>query len=300
MELLTMVRLKAQITLLGLLTASLLGSCNPVVTSRQAEEPAPSAVTQPSDIETSDAEYQLANTPPDSPATAFSRPKRQCYRLDNDRLTTNLRLTIDYQRQSIQGDARSAAQNDEAGNYATYAQSFSGKLADNQGKMRVFTWSEHDFQADDETWSFTDDTLTIGKDVLNLTDCQLVSQAFQDFNGLEASDLLDDINTGLTESVRFAPGTSSITLSNSALQGKQNVYYLRVDGGEQMNLSIKSLENNALFDVISPSRYILANKAKEETILLPHPGDHMVIVGGSRENATTYELTIDIESAAAQ
>ncbi|EKV02759.1 hypothetical protein Lepto7375DRAFT_5021 [Leptolyngbya sp. PCC 7375] len=292
-----MVRLKAQVTLLGLLTASLLGSCNPVVTRRQAEESAPSAATQPSDVETSDAEYQLANTPPDSPATGFSRPKRQCYQLDNDRLTTNLRLTIDYQRQSIQGDARSLVQNDEAGNYA---QSFSGKLAGNQGKLRVFTWSEHDFQADDETWSFTDDTLAIGKDVLNLTDCQLVSQAFQDFNGLEASDLLDDINTGLTESVRFAPGTSSMTLSNSVLQGKQNVYYLRVDGGEQMSLSIKSLENNAVFDVISPSRYILANKAKEETILLPHPGDHMVIVGGSRENATTYELTIGIESAAAQ
>ena len=134
--------------------------------------------------------------------------------------------------------------------------------------------------------------------MLNLTECQLVSQAFQDFNGLEASDLLDDIDTELTESVRFAPGTSSITLSNSV--GKQNIYYLRVDGGEHMNLAIKSLENNAVFDVISPSHYILANKAKEETILLPYPGDHMVIVGGLQENATTCELTIDIESAAEQ
>ncbi|MEM6436302.1 MAG: hypothetical protein AAF773_21015, partial [Cyanobacteria bacterium P01_D01_bin.115] len=187
--------------------------------------------TQESNIETSDAESLLANTPPNSSDTFIPRPRRQCYQRNDDSLTTHLRLTIDSQSQSIQGDARSLVKDYEAGDSTSYAQSFSGKLADNQGEMRVLTWLNNDFQASDETWSFTDDMLEIGGHVLNLTDCQLVDPAFQDANGLEASDLISDLINDmaarLSESVQFDPGTSSITLNNSVLQGTQNVYYLR-------------------------------------------------------------------------
>ena len=294
-----MVRLSAQVALLGLITTSLLGSCKPLATNHPSESD-PSVATQESNTETSDAESLLADTPPDSPDTFIPRPQRQCYQLNDDGLTTHLRLTVDSQRQSIQGDARSLVKNYEVGDSTSYAQVFSGTLVDNQGELQVRTWLDNDIQADDETWNFTDETLEIDGRVLNLTDCQLVDPAFQDVNGLEASDLIDDMAARLRETVQLAPGTSSITLNNSVLQGTQNLYYLRTQGGEQMDLSIKSSGNNAVFNVISPSNYILAYEAQAETILLPHPGDHMVIVDGTGENDVTYELTIGIEPAAAR
>ena len=61
-----------------------------------------------------------------------------------------------------------------------------------------------------------------------------------------------------------------------------------------MDVSITALENNAVFDVISPSGYILSLEAVSETVFLPHTGDYQVIVGGTRGNAT-YELTIGIQ-----
>ena len=313
-----MVRLSAQVALLGLITTSLLGSCQPATTN-QPSDSAPSVATQESNIETSDAESLLTNTPPDSPDaesllantppdlpdTFISGPQRQCYQLNDDSLTTNLRLKIDPERKnperkSIQGDARTLVKNHEAEDSTSYAQSFTGTLADNQGELQVFTWRDNDIQIDDETWSFTDETLEIDGHVLNLTDCELVDPAFQDVNGLEASDLIDNMAFRLSETVQLAPGISSITLNNSVLQGTQNLYYLRTQPGEQMDLSIKSSGNNAIFSVISPSNYILAYEAQEETILLPHPGDHMVIVDGTGENNVTYELTIGIEPAAAR
>ncbi|NEQ50104.1 MAG: hypothetical protein F6K11_08240 [Leptolyngbya sp. SIO3F4] len=222
-----------------------------------------------------------------------SSPDPYCYMFDDGIVTTHLRLTVNEDRQ-IYGDAHSTVQNDEAAYYTSYIQLFEGPLVDNQATVNLTTWIEYDVQNSSETWTLTGDTLQLENYLLNLTDCDLVNPVFQDEDGLEARDLVNWANNIHTQRVEFAPGASSATLSNSVIRGDRDVYILGASGGQQMELSIESLESNAVFDVISPSQLILAREAMDEVIFLPHTGDYQVVVGGTRGNAS-YDLTIGIQ-----
>ena len=61
-----------------------------------------------------------------------------------------------------------------------------------------------------------------------------------------------------------------------------------------MNLKISSLENNAVFDVISPDGKTIKQEATTLREKLPANGDYQIVVGGTRGNAT-YELTVEIK-----
>ena len=64
-------------------------------------------------------------------------------------------------------------------------------------------------------------------------------------------------------------------------------------GGQVLALTLNALENNAVFDVITPSGLILAWAADSETLLLPHTGDYTILVGSTQGNAA-YQLTLEI------
>ncbi|MEA5464938.1 hypothetical protein [Leptothoe sp. PORK10 BA2] len=113
-------------------------------------------------------------------------------------------------------------------------------------------------------------------------------------SGLEASGLIEHATAVHRKEVSFAAGKSSATVSNGVVRGHQDVYDLRASGGQKMNLSITSTEDNAVFHLVSPSGDILAQEARNETIVLPDTGDYHVIVGGTRGNAS-YDLTIGIQ-----
>ena len=220
-------------------------------------------------------------------------PGRYCYLLNNGLLATYLRLTLDDENQ-VTGDVRSSVQNEDATYSTSYAQVFSGFLTKDKAILDLTTWIEANVQTSRVSWALTDDTLQTKNNVLNLTDCGLVDPAFQDHNGLEAKDLLDGANNISTQQIEFEPDKPYATVSNSVMRGDRNVYVLKANSGQQMSLTLQTLENNATFDVISPSGYILAFSAINETILLPHTGDYQIVVGGTSGN-TTYNLTLDIQ-----
>lgn len=272
-------------TLIGFLAAGFSISCRPAKTD------IPSQVTIP------DAASQVVSQA-DSEATGDdtfeSLPGRYCYAFDDGIASTHLRLTLD-ETNRIQGDTRSSIQNEEAAYYTSYAQVFSGSLTNNdQTTVDITTWIEYDVQDSSETWTLTNNELITANYVLILTDCDVVNRIFQDQDGLEASDLTTGATAVHTRRVEFAPGRSAAAVSNSIVRGERDVYLLGADGGQQMKLSINALENNAAFDVVSPSGYILTLEAINETLLLPHTGDYQVIVGGTRGNAS-YELKIGIQ-----
>ena len=60
-----------------------------------------------------------------------------------------------------------------------------------------------------------------------------------------------------------------------------------------MNLTITSLEDNAVFDVYGPNEVELAGEATSVSISLPSDGMYTIIVGGTRGNAS-YDLTVEI------
>lgn len=278
--------------LIGVLIASLVGSCSAIGIGEQdvSSDLTPAAVVEPAAPGATDAIGQTGGVKADD---SQLEPGRYCYQSDDGSLTSHLRLRVD-QTSQLAGDARSSIQNEDAGYYTSYTQVFSGPLTGYQAAVNITTWIEYDVQDTRETWTFTNDELLTETAALERADCQLVDRVFQDQEGLEASDLLDGPNAVHTQRVEFLPGKSAATVSNSVIRGERDVYLLGASGGQQMDVSIKALENNAVFDVISPSGYILSLEAVSETIVLPHTGDYQVIVGGTRGNAT-YELTVGIQ-----
>lgn len=274
----------------GLITAGLVGllsGCSP-------DETIVSDAIAPTESTPQTTSLTAKTSNPASEESIFDlAPGRYCYLLNNGILTTYLRLTLN--NNQLTGDARSSVQNEETeqADPTIHSQAFAGSLTENKAAVDITTWVEADIQETRETWTLTNNTLQTKERVLNLADCEIVDPAFQDHNGLEAKDLIDGANNVRTQRIEFSPGRQYAVASDSVVRGDRDVYLLRAGGGQQMSLYIQSLEDNAVFDVISPGGYILAFSAIDETFLLPHTGDYQVVVGGTRGNAT-YDLTIGI------
>ncbi|NJO66087.1 MAG: hypothetical protein HC832_00185 [Leptolyngbyaceae cyanobacterium RM1_405_57] len=128
---------------------------------------------------------------------------------------------------------------------------------------------------------------------LTTAECEEVRSRFTNEDGLEASDLLDSATAVHTEQVQFEAGRNGTVINHAVIRGERDVYLLNAQGGQQMEIALTSTEQNAAFDVVSPSGEILTTEAQSETVSLPHTGDYQVIVGSTRGNAT-YELQITI------
>ena len=99
--------------------------------------------------------------------------------------------------------------------------------------------------------------------------------------------------TGKTRRVRFPRGKTTVVLSGAAVRGTQDRYILRANQGQTMTLRITSTESNAVFDVQQPGGQSLATEATEWTGQLPGTGDYIIVVGGTRGNAT-YKLVVTV------
>lgn len=106
--------------------------------------------------------------------------------------------------------------------------------------------------------------------------------------------LLPENNVHIHENaVQFAPGSFGTTIVSAVIRGDRDVYILRALAGQRMTLSIGSMEDNAVFDVLSPGKRLLVDETKDATFALPDTGNYRVIVGGTRGNAS-YTLNIMI------
>ena len=102
---------------------------------------------------------------------------------------------------------------------------------------------------------------------------------------------------GVTKTVKFAKGRSSASYSGAVIRGDRDSYTLGAKRGQQMSVSISSVEDNAVFQIKGPSGYLRgAEPGSDRTSWsgqLPANGTYRVIVGGTRGNAT-YTITISI------
>ena len=134
-----------------------------------------------------------------------------------------------------------------------------------------------------------------------------------DFHGLVLGDAVhltqeysdDDTGvTGITETVQFAPGTSSKMLSNAVVRGTVNKYYLTANGGQVMDVKLFSTQNQGVFQVYLKYEgtwrpfYGAEPGADTTKWLSALPGntalDLLVVVGATAGN-TTYDLFIGVE-----
>lgn len=99
--------------------------------------------------------------------------------------------------------------------------------------------------------------------------------------------------------VRFARGASSAVLQGSVVRGERDRFVVGARAGQRLSVSVASPEENAVFQIARPGgrgylpRAGETDDARRWSGALPATGDYVVVVGGTRGNAT-YRLTVGI------
>lgn len=200
-------------------------------------------------------------------ASSTSSIQGYCFSVANDDLDSTARIYI--QGNQVTGRVEATIHNEQAAYYSSYTQTLQGTKKGNQLNLNITTKIELDTQKTQAIWTLTADSLNTGREVYQRQPC-LLSQ------------------------IRFAPGANSTTVNQSVVRGSRNIYLLRANQGQRMDLKITSLENNAVFDVIAPNGEILKTEATQSSLKLPATGNYEIIVGGTRGNAT-YKLNVKIQ-----
>lgn len=211
---------------------------------------------------TPNSSIQLAQNP--SPASSI---QGYCFSIADDNMDSTARIYIEGNK--VTGRVEATIHNEKESYYTSYTQVLQGTKNGNKLNLNITTKIELDTQRTKETWTLNSDSLNTGRFVYKKQPC-LVSQ------------------------VRFAPGKNSATLSQSVVRGSRNIYLLKANQGQRMDLKITALENNAVFDVIAPNGQILKTEATQSSLKLPATGNYEIIVGGTRGNAS-YQLTVKIQ-----
>jgi hypothetical protein len=105
---------------------------------------------------------------------------------------------------------------------------------------------------------------------------------------------------GVKKKVRFAPGTSSTTIKGAVIRGERDRYYLAAKAGQTMSVKITSTEKNAVFQIyFHGEEESLPGAGDDDDATnwsgqLPIDNEYVIVVGGTRGNAT-YALTISIK-----
>jgi len=105
---------------------------------------------------------------------------------------------------------------------------------------------------------------------------------------------------GVKKKVRFARGTSSTTITGAVIRGDRDRYYVGAKRGQTMSVKITSLEKNAVFQIYFHGEEESlpgagdGDDATKWSGELPIDNDYVIVVGGTRGNAT-YTLTISVK-----
>ncbi len=100
--------------------------------------------------------------------------------------------------------------------------------------------------------------------------------------------------------IKFKKGESSATVEGSVIRGDRDTYLVGANKNQTMVVTIMSIENNAVFQIIDRSTgYYLDGAGEFDDAMrwegsLPSKGDYEIIVGGTRGNAS-YTLKVFIE-----
>jgi hypothetical protein len=111
--------------------------------------------------------------------------------------------------------------------------------------------------------------------------------------------------------IRFARGASGAEVSGAVVRGERAFYSLGARAGQAMGLRITALEDNAVFQLYAPGAVLRevdggvevagtalpgageGEDARAWDGRLPASGDYLIVVGGTRGNAT-YRLRVTV------
>ncbi len=93
--------------------------------------------------------------------------------------------------------------------------------------------------------------------------------------------------------IRFAAGAFSASVEQGVIRGERDLYSIEAAAGQDIDLFLISLEDNAVFDLRSPSGELLIDEVSDFRIPLPEDGVYLICVGSTRGNAS-YVLDVAI------
>ena len=125
---------------------------------------------------------------------------------------------------------------------------------------------------------------------IGLTINPIVVQA----QGLTTTETTLIAQSNRTRRIQFKPGTTSSLVQDAVVRGTRDIYLLGARAAQTMNISLSSVENNAVFDLVTPNGVMIKQGVTSASLVLPLNGDYKVIVGGTRGNAT-YQLYVEIK-----
>lgn len=100
--------------------------------------------------------------------------------------------------------------------------------------------------------------------------------------------------------IKFKKGENSATIEGSVIRGDRDTYLVGADKKQYMVVTIMSIENNTVFQIIDrETGYYLSGAGEFDDAMrwegsLPSSGDYEIIVGGTRGNAS-YTMQVFIE-----
>ncbi|HKG22744.1 MAG TPA: hypothetical protein VKC34_12665 [Blastocatellia bacterium] len=105
---------------------------------------------------------------------------------------------------------------------------------------------------------------------------------------------------GITKRIKFARGRNSAVIGGAVIRGERDRYIVGAREGQKMTVSIKSVEDNAVFQIYFAGEQESlegAGEADDATTWsgrLPASVDYVIVVGPGRGNAS-YKLEVKIE-----
>jgi hypothetical protein len=118
-------------------------------------------------------------------------------------------------------------------------------------------------------------------------------------------------DAGIEREIRFTGGSNSATVEGAVIRGERDLYYLTAKTGQTMEVNISALQDNAVFAIFKPGATATvkngfteikgeavpkASETEDATAwkgTLPASGKYLIVVGGTRGNAT-YKLKVTI------
>jgi hypothetical protein len=113
---------------------------------------------------------------------------------------------------------------------------------------------------------------------------------------------------GVHQDVKFSRGTSGTVIEQSVIRGERDVYALVAGAGQYLSVHISAIENNAVFDLYTPGTKenpdnefvgkMLPGATESRSFIgqLPAAGKYLIVVGGTRGNAS-YTLNISVTNS---
>ncbi len=256
----------------------------PVETTSQNNQ---DSVAQPPSTTTDSKAPVSTSKPAITASNKTLAPGTYCYKANTKTINAGAEVNINSNNR-VNGKIKGTSDFNFIGASDNYSRTFEGTLTGNKAKLTAETRIEVEILNYQGNWTITESSLITDKATYNKVDCSTLTSTSENDSALYN-------NPGdRTIRVKFDRGASSKTVKDSVIRGTRDIYLLGANKGQQMNLNITSLEDNAVFDILSPNGQTLQQEARNWSGKLPQNGDYQIVVGGTRGNAT-YELTTEIK-----